>query len=200
MRELAWFACGTLAVAVIAATGLWLLYRAARRRWRRFVAAGVGAASTHGLALGLRWCSAQPFTSSSWWRLQRDRQRMWRAVSTASKSVETAQAAGAPIGDLPRLCKDLRRTAEHLDAFLVAQAAPTSAPGHQRASRQLAASQKDLPSVLAAAADIHHSAVLALADEASPRVRALSSSVRIETEAFRSGLASARRGRAESLV
>lgn len=190
MHDALWYLVGILIVGVAAWLSVRAILRAVRRRWRRWVAtamAGVGAG-------GLRWVASQPATSPAWWRVQRQRHQMWRAVSAATGAVEHAQAAGAPMGDLPHLAGDLRRTADRLDRVLLADAARVGAR-RSAALPEALPGRRDFDQLLAAAKEIHDTALLSLGEHTSPDVSALTSAVRVESEAFRAGLASARRGR-----
>lgn len=192
MRDALWYACGIL----IAAVAFWLCLRAVsraiRRRFRRWAAAAVGGIVAQSAESVFRWLATQPFTNAGWWLFQRQRHRMWRAVSGASRAVAQAQATGAAVGDLPRLASDLRRAASDLDQVLVAMAGSSGDSRGSSPDRSRHAVQQDLAALMEAARGIHDTALLALQDQAAPSLSALTSAVRIESEAFRAGLASAR--------
>lgn len=188
MREL------VLALAILAAlvAATWLLARAVRRyvrrRWRRWLAtAGGGLAGA--LVQSARWSSLTSLFDPRWWAVQRERRRMWQAVTAASHTVEQAEAAGAPVGDLPRLCVELRGAAAELDRLLSATGTSGPGAGATAAERQ---ARRDLQGLLQAAGDVHTAGLVALGHRASPQVADVVSSVRLETAALHSGLTAAR--------
>lgn len=194
MRDVLWYSLGIF----IAALAGWLCARALARAVRRRVVAAVGRIGAEWLGLDLRWLAARPFMNPGWWLVQRDRHRMWRSVSAAARAVDQVGAAGAPVGDLPRLATDLRRVAGELDRVLIASAGrPARSPASQA---ERFATRNDVAALVAAAGEIGEAALAALREQALPSVNALASSVRIEIEAFRTGLESARRGSVESTV
>jgi hypothetical protein len=60
--------------------------------------------------------------SPRWWLAQHERQRMWRAVGAAEHAVDVARGAGAPVGDLAALTRQLSGAAHDVDASLRAGA------------------------------------------------------------------------------
>src|SRR4051812_15373517 len=167
---------------------VWSLVRASRRRYRRLrmMLTGLSRASSRSALLagaGARVVSgvaALPVADVSWWATQRDRHRMWRAVTAADRAVATAVAADAPVGDLAALTRRVRKTAASVDAAL--RAGGRTAPMPEPVRRQLA-------DVVRAADDVRDAAVEALAAVAQPATSALSDAVRIEVAALRHGLA-----------
>ena len=193
MRDALLYLAGILILVGAAWLCLWAVSRAIRRRWQRLVAATIGGFAGEGVRIGLRWAASQPFTSPRWWRMQSQRHRMWRSVSSATRAVAQVQAAGASTGDLPRLAADLEHAAADIDRVLLAA---SHGPSGRGANQQAyVAVHRDLPAVLTAAKEIHEIALLALGEHASPSIEALSSAVRIESDALRAGWDSARRGR-----
>ncbi len=177
------------AAVAVAAFGGWLLARGllryARRRWRRWLGGpggAVGVVLTGGLG-GSLFSLADP----RWWSAQLDRQRMWRSVAAATSAVERARAAGAPVGNLPRLSRRLKAAAADLD--------PVVALTHH-ASRTDHRARCELRSLLEAAEELRTAAVEALHDHAQPHVADVVSSVRLEAAAFHAGLARARQAEA----
>lgn len=123
--------------------------------------------------------------SPSWWIAQRDRHGMWRSVAAARRAVSVASRAGAPVGDLPALARDLDRAAAGVDAALRA------AGGDRRAARRVA---DDLLRIEAAAADIRAGAVDALA-ATTVDMESVRSAVAVEIEAVAAGVRAARAAR-----
>jgi hypothetical protein len=161
--------CGVLAV------------RAARQRYRRLRRRMLLAP----LAVGPRmlgYVVRTPAASPTWWTAQVDRRRLWRSVDAAEHAVATAKAAGAPLGDLPSLNRQLRRAAGAVDSAMVAASrsrTPTSA-----------AVQRQARDIRASADRIHRAAVESLSTMADGHMSQLARSVEIETEALRAGLQS----------
>ena len=122
--------------------------------------------------------------SASWWASQRDRQRMWRAVSSAQHAVRVAEQSGAPVGDLPSLCDQLTQAAGRVDAVL-------RATGDDRPWRQHAGAAE----IERAAHDVHRAAVDSLSTLATDDNETVLSAVRLEVEALGAGLRAARRTR-----
>jgi hypothetical protein len=83
------------------------------------VVAGVAAVRVVRFARRLRR-RAGVLADAGWWVNQRDRRRMWRAVTGAEQAVAAANGAGVPTGDLTSVTRRLRVTARTLDAGLAA--------------------------------------------------------------------------------
>jgi len=66
--------------------------------------------------------SGSRFASPHWWATQQARRRMWRAVTAAGHAVKVARAAGAPVGDLPTVVRQLEGAARSADALARADA------------------------------------------------------------------------------
>lgn len=120
--------------------------------------------------------------SPSWWLVQRDRHSMWRAVSSARRAVSVAAGAGAPLGDLPGLTRQLERAARGVDAALRAGGRDP------RLGRDAAA---DRARVENAAADIRAAAVSCL-QVTQPEVQPVVSAIAVEVAALAAGVRSAR--------
>jgi hypothetical protein len=175
-----------LVIAMVAgAAAVWWAVRTTRR-WRRRLSAvltGVGRPGDRSrVMVGF---ASLPVTDVSWWAVQRDRHRMWRAVTTAERAVSGAVAADAPIGDLPALSRRLRRTAESVDATLCASG---GSPGGTRQARQ------QVTEVILAAKQLHGAAVEALTSIAQPATSGLTDAVLVEVAALRHGLATVSTG------
>lgn len=121
--------------------------------------------------------ASAPASDPRWWLRQRDRQRMWRAVVSAERAVQAANAADAPLGDLVILTRRLHRTARSVDAMLRA-GADGEAKSH-------------VADVMTAASEIRSAAVDALVSVAQPQATGLTDAVSLEVAALRHGLAAA---------
>lgn len=151
-----------LMLTVVATTAL--AVRAVRRRYRR-LRARVGT-----LDVG----------SAAWWASQRDRQRMWRAVSAAQNAVAIAQESGAPVGDLPALCRQLSTAAAGVDAVLRASA------GDRSLRRDASAEQ-----VERAALDVQRAAVQSITMVTAADTQPMITAVRQEVVALSAGVRAA---------
>ena len=164
-------ACGVVA-GVMAA-------RAARRRYRRLRHRLVLAP----LAVGPRalgYVMRSPAVSTTWWTVQVVRRRLWRSVSAAEHAVLTAREAGAPVGDLPTLVRQLRRAADAVDRALVAAGrarTPASAVVRHREQETRDSAER-----------IYAAAMESLTTTARGHTSELARSVQLETEALRAGL------------
>lgn len=170
-----------LMVTVVATTAL--AVRAVRRRYRRLRSRlstrGVGTSSRPDLP-AVRAVAATTVGSAAWWASQRDRHRMWRAVSAAQHAVGVAQQSGAPVGDLPALCRQLSTAAAGVDAVLRASAG-------ERAWRR----DPDAEQVERAALDVQRAALDSLAMVAAADTAPVLSAVRLEVAALSAGVRAA---------
>jgi hypothetical protein len=164
--------------AVAGAVGVWMTARAARRRWRRWRSAMTLARQVRQAPAALAAVAALPVTDVDWWLGQRDRHRMWRAVSSAERAVAAAKQADAPLGDLVVLTRQLRSTARSTDALVRA--------GGRDSRRQV-------DDVVAAAHDIRAVTAESLLLVARPETSWLADAVRTEVAALRHGLAAIQR-------
>ena len=168
-----------LTVAVTAA----LAVRSVRRRYRslrsRVRMRGVGTTTRPDLP-AVRAVAAATVASPAWWASQRDRQRMWRAVSAAQHAVAVARESGAPVGDLPALCRQLSAAAGGVDAVLRASA------GDRAWRRDAAADQ-----VERAALDVQRAAVESLTMVTAADTTPLLNAVRREVLALAAGVRAA---------
>lgn len=170
-----------LMVTVVATTAL--AVRGVRRRYRRLRARmsmrGVGTTSRPDLP-AVRAAAAATVGSAAWWASQRDRQRMWRAVSGAQNAVAVAQEAGAPVGDLPALCRQLSSAAAGVDAVLRAGA------GDRSWRRDASAEQ-----VEQAALDVQRAAVQSITMHTAGDTQPMLTAVRQEVVALSAGVRAA---------
>src|SRR4051794_28669931 len=113
----------TLVVLVIAAV---VAVRVARRRYRT-LRARLQARVRAAVAPGADWLSLPvlvaaarrlPVSHPGWWSVQRDRHELWKSVHAAEHAVRAAGRADVPVGELPRLTRELRRAADRVDAAL----------------------------------------------------------------------------------
>lgn len=78
--------------------------------------------------LGLRAVALRPRTSVGWWSARVSRRRLRLAVSAAYRTVAVAERSQAALGDLPELCRELRRLHRDLDRRLLLAAAHARRP------------------------------------------------------------------------
>lgn len=127
---------------------------------------------------GMRRNSPDAFS----WPTVAPRRRLWRAVRAAEQAVAHATAIGAPVGDLPSLCRRLRSAALGVDRAVCAAGA---AGGVRRPLPPDVA--RELDDVVAAAHGIHGNAVSAITQATRSSTSALVTDVRNETQALEAG-------------
>jgi ABC-type molybdate transport system permease subunit len=154
-----------------------LAVRAAQRRYRQLRRRLLVAPLTVGPRV-LGYVVRTPATSPAWWGAQVDRRRLWRSVTAADRAVTAAKSAGAPLGDLPMLNRQLRRAAQAVDGALVA--------ANRSRTPASAAVQRQVRELRDSADRIHAAAVESLSTVA--QTSDLARSVQLETEALRAGL------------
>jgi hypothetical protein len=111
----------------------------------------------------------------------RVRRRMWVAVDDAEQAVAHADAVGAPVAELPGVCRSLRSVAGELDSLLRLERRVGS--GHQ--NRALRAQVAEL---VAASRDVQSAALAAGSDATEPQLRALVRRATDEVEIVSSAL------------
>lgn len=182
----AMFAGATL-VAVVAAGAVWLRRRMRRRLdglGRVLAIRARGAAAVTGGA-GSRWLWSMPVPDRRWREGGRARRELWRAVGAAEHAVAAARRGGAPTGDLPALCRQLRQAAEGTDRRLaIGQRPAVPGAGPEPAIGEVSG-------LVSAAGQIQAAASAALASVSGPAARQLADDVRTEVAALAAGLASA---------
>ncbi len=182
----AMFAGATL-VAVVAAGAVWLRRRMRRRLdglGRVLAIRARGAAAVTGGA-GSRWLWSMPVPDRRWREGGRARRELWRAVGAAEHAVAAARRSGAPTGDLPALCRQLRQAAESTDRRLaIGQRPAVPGAGPEPAIGEVSG-------LVSAAGQIQAAASAALASVSGPAARQLADDVRTEVAALAAGLASA---------
>lgn len=113
----------------------------------------------------------------------RARRRLSVALRDAEEAVAHAQARHAPVGELPAVCRTLRRVGDELDDLLRLQ-------GRLPARRQAIDGVRDqVRDVVDAAHDVQAAALRACSDASEPRIRALVRDVRDEVDIVAAGLA-----------
>lgn len=168
-----------LVMALLAVIGLWWTTRVVRR-WRRgFRSMLTRQGLTHTGSTLVVSVAALSVTERAWWVVQRDRHRMWRAVTGAERAVAAAVAENAPIGDLPALTRHLLRSAGSVDAAL---------RSCERSSAGLGPLREQVTEVVGAARQIQSAAIEALTAIAVPVTTGLADAVRVEVAAVRHGL------------
>ena len=189
MNHVAVFA-GIAVIVAVAAGGVtaWWLMRAVRR-----LAAGLAVASAVRLAgrvasarrpvqgreVWLRAAAARPRASLSWWSIRNERRALRRSVGAAEHAVTAARAAGAPVGELPALCRDLHRV--HRDADRQLMLAALDGRGHDDQARAEAAA------VRGSAEQIRSLAARALTVASGPASSQLAGQVEAEAVALAAG-------------
>jgi hypothetical protein len=153
----------------------------AGRAWMRRLDVPSGSASRDIGAL--RASASATVGSPCWWVAQRDRHRMWRAVTAADHAVGVAKRAGAPVGDLPTLARELATAARGVDAVLCASA---------RSRSMMSEARTEGARIEAAAADLHGAALESLRMVAEGATDHVVSAARVEVHAMAAGLRAAR--------
>ena len=175
-----------LALSAAAVAGF-LAWRFARAKWRAFHSHGVvvGAMALWDMTASRRrrggWAAAPEEMRD--WSPRRVRKDMWRSVDQAESAVRTATDLGAPVAELPSLCRRLQAAATDLDKVLRVD---PSVPAPAGVSDQAA-------EVMRAAADVQRAAVAAASDANGQRVRDLTLDASQEIGLLDAGLASARK-------
>jgi hypothetical protein len=111
-------------------------------------------------------------TEPGWWANQRDRRRLWRAVTAAEHAVSAAVAAGVPTGDLASVARRLRAAARTLDAGLAS-------------SRRSGAVLGQVQALIDGADEIARAATDAVAADVADATRRVLDAARLETAALR---------------
>lgn len=163
-----------MALAATGTVAVWTI----RLIWRRLVQIEL-------TDLRLRAGAARPRPSAAWLSAQAGRRRLRLAVCAAERTVTEADRAHLPLGELPMLCRDLRRVQRDLDRRLMLAAAH----GH-RADR---ATAQQVAAVCGNAERVRLLAARALDEAAEPAIRRLAATVETEATALEAGRASWRR-------
>jgi hypothetical protein len=196
MEQVVVFAGIAAAVTLVAAgVTAWWVMRSVRRMRRRVgsvTVAGMAAAArlaesaaiTHpsmqARELWLRAAASRPRADPSWWSIRNERRSIQRSASAAEHSVTAAVAAGAPVGELPALCRELRRLRRDADRRLML-AAVDGRGRDEQARVQVAA-------VRASAERIRSLAVRSLTETSGPAAgRRLATQVDTEATALDAG-------------
>lgn len=171
----------SVAAAIVAAL---LVRRTVRRRWRlvRSHGAFIAMMALWDATAALRAGRRRPLAGDNWSSPRRVRRSLWQAVDGAADAVRTAADLGAPVAELPSLCRRLEGAAADLDRVLRLEPAgpvPPSIRGH-------------VQDVMRAADDVRRVAIAAAADACDPRVAELARDADDEVQLLDAGLASAR--------
>lgn len=187
---------GIAAAVTLAAAGVmaWWVLRSVRRMRRRLgsvTAAGMATAarlagpaaisrpSVQARELWLRAAAGRPRANPSWWSIRNERRSLQRSASAAEHSVAAAVAAGAPVGELPALCRELRRLRRDADRRLMLAA--VDGCGHDEQARVQVAT------VRASAERIRSLAVRTLTETSGPAASRLATQVDTEATALDAG-------------
>jgi hypothetical protein len=168
------------ALAFVTVRGVRRLSRAGRA-WMHLLVVSNGSGSRDIGAL--RASASATVGSPGWWVAQRDRHRMWRAVSATEHAVGVAKRAGAPVGDLPTLARELAPAARGVDAVLRASA---------RSPSMMSEARNERARIEAAAADLHRVTLESLRMVAEGATDHVESAARVEVHAVAAGLRAAR--------
>jgi len=201
---------GVAAAMMLAAGSVaaWWVTRSVRRMRRRLTAAVTAArmATATQLAgravisrrpmlapeLWLRAAAGRPRANPSWWSIRSERRSLRRAVGAAEHSVGAAVAAGAPVGELPALCRDLRRVYRDTDRRLMLAAMDSHGPDDHVRSQAAA--------VRGSAGQIRSLAVQTLTETSGPAAGQLAIQVDTEATALAAGWSRLRDSRAGQLT
>jgi hypothetical protein len=195
MEQVVAFA-GIAATVMLAVAGVtaWWMVRSVRRMRRHLgsvTAAGMATAARlagpaaisrptmQARELWLRAAAGRPRADRSWWSIRNERRSLRRSASAAEHSVAAAVAAGAPVGDLPTLCQELRRLCRDGDRRLML-AAVDGRGRDEQARVQVAA-------VRAGAERIRSLAARALNETSGPAASRLATQVDTEATALDAG-------------
>ena len=139
-------------------TGAFLLWRYGRRKWRAFHSHGavVGAMALWDATSGgfLRPRSPMTPTDATQWRAAKVRKEMWRAVDQAEAAVRAADGVGAPIAEMPSLCRSLRTAAIGLDQVLRVEPAGMVPPPLAAQALDITRAARDLQDAAVASARV----------------------------------------------
>jgi hypothetical protein len=165
-----------------------LLRRRARRRWNRWQAHPATRSVLAATALVASWRERRTGdrdAPAAFGRgtAARARRRLSVALRDAEEAVGYASSRQAPVGELPAVCRTLRRVGDELDGLLRLQ-------GRLPLRRQrIDAIGAQVREVVDAAHDIQAAALRACSDANEPRLRALVRDVRDEVDIVAAGLA-----------
>lgn len=174
-------------VSLTVLTGVFLVWRFARRRLLAFRSHGavIGATAVWDAAASNRWNRTSAVATPSVvgkWSATRVRKEMWRSVDRAAAAVRTADEVGAPTAELPSLCRRLQAAATDLDKVLRVDPGAT-VPGPLC---------DQVVEVMHAADDVQRAAVASAGEANAPRVRELTEDAGNELSLLDAGLASMR--------
>lgn len=169
-----------------ACVGALLVGRALHRRWRllRSHGAVVALVALWDVASAIRARRRPtPVAEESFWTSPRSvRRAVRRAVDGATSAVRTAEGLGAPVAELPALCRRLDAASADLDRVLRIDGVgpvPSSLRGQ-------------VVRVLQASDDVRRAAMTAAGDACDPRLTELARDAGDEVQLLDAGLASAR--------
>jgi hypothetical protein len=159
-------------LAVAAAVSFLVARRVIRRRWHglRNHVATKGVLTTVSMLAAWRERAGARVTpeSASRGTAARTRRRLWAAIEDAEAAVRHADSSQAPVGELPAVCRSLRRVAGQLDALLrLERRLPMDAAARPEGVRTQVAD------VITAARDVQSAALQASSDANAPRISAL---------------------------
>jgi hypothetical protein len=160
------------AVVLISATlGFFVVRHKVRRYWRRVQAHGAARSGFAALSLLAAW--RERFggrrTSASLGRSTpaRARRTMWVAIGDAEDAVRHAEAFGAPVAELPAVCRSLRQVGGELEQLVRLGRGLSESRGISDGLRT------QMAELIRAARDVQAAALSACGDTTEPRVRSL---------------------------
>jgi hypothetical protein len=106
----------------------------------------------------------------------RARRQMWIAIEDAERAVQHADSLDAPVGELPAVCRALRRAGDELDHLL---RAGRRLPADRRRTDGVA---RQVAELMHAARDVQAAALCACSEATEPRLRALVRDAREEVQ------------------
>ena len=171
---------------VAAVTAALLVGRTLRRRWRLLRSHGlvIGALAVWDATAALRAHRrpARAPADLTWGSPRQVRRSLWRAVDCATESVQTAADLGAPVAELPGLCRRIGAAASDLDRVLRLEPREPVPPSIRGQVVEL----------MRAADDVRRIAIASAGDACDQRVAEVSRDAGAEARLLDAGLASAR--------
>ena len=136
---------------------------------RRITEVVVGQSGVQPNELRLRAAAARPQANPAWWSAQHERRSLRRSVAAAERTVAAAAAADAPVGELPALCRELRRVHSDVDGQLMLAASYGKRPDSQTRA-QVSKARASAEQIRSLAAHAHAEIRMPTADELAARV------------------------------
>jgi hypothetical protein len=176
------------AVLLVGATvAYFVARRMVRRRWHRVRNHVATRGALASLTLFAAWRERMGARSTpdelSRGTAARARRKLWVAIEDAESAVHHADATGAPVAELPAVCRSLRKVGGQLDTLLRLESRLPLGQSRPDAVRV------QLAEVVRSAHDVQAAALRASSDANEPQIRALVRDARDEVEIAASALA-----------